>query len=80
MTGHLGLRPGVRTLRELGFFYVDNGFSTLRLSSAALDRLKEAGSAEAAALPATKPEFFATYPTQDAARHSFDVAELSIEH
>jgi hypothetical protein len=69
MSQFIGLNPDVLCLADLGFVYLDNGQSTLRLNSKAFDELLGArADTEVAALADHHPQFFTRCPDARAAR------------
>lgn len=71
MSQFIGLNPDVLCLTDLGFVYLDNGQSTLRLNSKAFDELLGArADTEVATLADRHPQFFTRYPAEQPARAS----------
>ena len=75
----IGIKPGVLCLIDLGFAYLDDGKSTLRLHVKHFDELlaAEADSYNVPASVAQHSRFFSLHPTREAAMESLDAAQWS---
>lgn len=77
----LGLRPNVEVLQELGFVYLDDGNSTLRLRSSLMDRIRSgtchAESPEYEHLGPYVGVFFTDYSNEQAALASMAYLEVA---